>query len=168
MRRLIILRHAKSDWNAGSSDDHARPINARGRDAAPRVAAHLREQGWTPDAVVSSDATRTRQTWERMQPALGDAPEARFTPDLYLAGLDRIRAVLGSLPSDVGTAMVLGHNPGWEDAVYALSGVRVRMTTCNAALLTCEADDWSTAAQASDWTLEAVVRPKELPKTPLA
>jgi phosphohistidine phosphatase SixA len=58
--------------------------------------------------------------------------------------------------------MLIGHNPGWEDAVHQLTGVRAQMTTCNAALLSTDAGAWGEAAQRGDWVLERVVRPKEL------
>ena len=57
-RRLILMRHAKSDWGTGD-DDHDRPLNARGRGDAPRVGEALRELGWVPDLVVLSDSART-------------------------------------------------------------------------------------------------------------
>jgi phosphohistidine phosphatase len=99
-RRLILLRHAKSDWHAGADSDHERPLSARGRDDAPRVGERLSELGWVPEVVWSSDATRTRQTWDRMQPALSAAlparPEVVFTPDLYLATPARIRATIAA------------------------------------------------------------------------
>ncbi|MCA9706374.1 MAG: histidine phosphatase family protein [Myxococcales bacterium] len=161
-RRLILLRHAKSDWNTDAQTDHERPINERGRKAAPRVAERLRTLGWVPQVVCSSDATRTRQTWARMQAVLGGEPQVSFARALYLAGPPEIRAAIGSLPVGVETALVLGHNPGWEDAVYALTGVRVRMTTCNAALMHLRAESWADAAARSDWAFEQVVRPKEL------
>lgn len=165
-RRLILLRHAKSDWHGGADSDHERPLNARGRKDAPRVAEHLAELGWVPRVVHSSDATRTRQTWERMRPALTaavpDPPEVVFTRDLYLAGTAQIRDTIASLPDGIDTAMLIGHNPGWADAVHKLTRVRTRMTTCNAALLSLEAGSWAEAAGRGDWVLEGVVRPKEL------
>ncbi len=160
-RRLIILRHAKSDWNTDAGSDHERPLNDRGRRSAPLVGAHLETLGWVPEVVLSSDATRTRQTWEGMASAFGD-PRVEFTRALYLAGPAEVRAAIGPLSDDVTTAMVIGHNHGWEDVVYELTGVRVRMTTCNAALLTVPADSWSDASARSDWTFETVVRPKEI------
>ena len=161
-RRLILLRHAKSDWHTGADSDHERPLNGRGRKDAPRVGERLAELGWEPRVVRSSDAARTRETWERMRPAFGDPPEVVFTRDLYLANPARIRAAIAELPNDVDTAMLIGHNPGWEDAVHELSGVRERMTTCNAALLSLQAESWADAAERGDWVIERVVRPKEL------
>lgn len=161
-RRLIVLRHAKSDQYSDAPTDHDRPLNARGTQSAPRVAARLAELGWVPQVVISSDALRTRQTWEHMQDALGGTPKVRFVRALYLAGPPEVREALRELPEGVGTAMVIGHNPGWEDVVFGLSGVRVRMTTCNAALLEVEAAGWAEAVGRGDWRLEALLRPKEL------
>ncbi len=161
-RRLILLRHAKSDWHAGADTDHERPLNARGRRDAPRVAGRLAELEWVPQVVRSSDAARTRETWEHMQPALSDRREVAFTRDLYLAAPAQIRATIESLPIGIDTALLIGHNPGWEDGVHDLTGVRARMTTCNAALLSIEAESWGDATRRSDWVLERVVRPKEL------
>jgi phosphohistidine phosphatase len=65
-KRLIIMRHAKSSWTSGASTDHQRPLNKRGRHAAPRIGARLRDIGWIPDMVIASDSERTRETWQRM------------------------------------------------------------------------------------------------------
>jgi len=65
------------------------------------------------------------------------------------------------LTEDISTLLVLGHNPGWEDAVSGLCGMWVRMTTANAALLQSDADDWAQAIEAT-WELVEVLRPKEL------
>lgn len=160
-RRLIVLRHAKSDWDTEAKGDHARPLDERGRRDAPRVARRLHELGWVPQVVVSSDAARTRETWARMKESIGGTPTVTFTNALYLMGIDEIREALRELPDDVETAMVIGHNPGWEDAVHDLSGVRVRMTTCNAALLH-TTGNWADAVSRGDWELQVLLRPKEL------
>ena len=161
-RRLIVLRHAKSDQYSDAPTDHDRPLNPRGLKSAPLVAARLVELGWVPEAVVSSDAERTRQTWTCMRETFGGQPQLRFTRSLYLAGPPEVRQELSDLPGEVRTAMVVGHNPGWEDVVTELSGVRVRMTTCNAAMLEVEAESWAEAVKRPDWTLHSVLRPKEL------
>jgi phosphohistidine phosphatase len=159
MRRVIVVRHAESEPESDGLGDHGRTLHARGRRDAARVGARLRELGWVPQVVVSSDATRTRETWEHMAAALGSAPAVTFTRDLYLMGIDEIRAVLHDLRAEVDTAMVLGHNPGWEDAVHALCGVRARMMPCAAALLRAPADAWPDVAARSSWTLDELVRP---------
>lgn len=133
MRRLVILRHAKSDWERGT-DDHKRPLNARGRRTAPAVGSRLVELGWSPEVVRSSDAQRTRETWALLAPSFPDA-EVEFTRALYLADVEEIGAVIAEIADGVDVALVLGHNPGLSTAVLQLAGVTCEMRTGDAALL---------------------------------
>ena len=163
--RLILLRHAKSAWDTDAATDHERPLNKRGRRDAPRVAAKLAELGWLPERVYSSDSARTKETWDRMKDALspkGSSPEVTFSSELYQAGLEAIRTLIGKGDRKVETILVIGHNPGWEDAVEALTGKAIRLTTCNAVLLSTKAHSWSEALGSGSWKVEHVLRPKEL------
>ena len=163
LRRLIVLRHAKSSWKSGPQTDHDRPLKGRGRRDAPRVGARLAELGWIPEQVLSSDAQRTRETWALMADAFDPPPEVSFRRELYLAGPAAVDAALCALPDDVGCALALGHNFGWEEVVTWLCGEEVGLTTCNAALLSAEGESWMDAlAAAPHWTLHQVIRPKEL------
>ena len=104
---LILTRHAKSSWGNPLSGDHERPLNKRGRNAAPVIAAWLRTNGWLPDEVISSTATRTRETWDRMGLS---ADKICFHRSLYLAEPeDMLIELSGATESKV---MMLGHNPG--------------------------------------------------------
>lgn len=161
--RLIVMRHAKSSWDSEAPNDHARPLSKRGRRDAPRIASRLVELEWIPQYVLSSDAIRTRETYERMLPELPDEPEVEFLPSLYHSGPQDVAASLPLVPEHVSTAMILGHNPGWESVVHWLSGQSIRMTTANAALLQVNADDWTSAlGHRGAWKLVDVIRPKEL------
>ena len=62
MKKLLLLRHAKSSWGAADLTDFERPLNERGRRDAPLVGEFIREQGLRPDLVISSPAQRTRET----------------------------------------------------------------------------------------------------------
>ncbi len=160
-KRIIIMRHAKSSWTSGATTDHQRPLNKRGRRAAPRIAARLRDLGWIPDLVIASDSERTRETWQRMQAEFPQPIAEHFSSDFYHGGLDAIASACTTLTEDTSTLLVLGHNPGWEYAVADLGGQWVRMTTANAALLESDLDDWAETMDAN-WTLVDVLRPKEL------
>ena len=162
-RRLIVLRHAKSSWETEAATDHDRPLNKRGRRDAQRVGKRLAKLGWAPELVFSSDSKRTRETWERMKDGFDDSIEATFTRDLYHAGIGAVRGVLVGVPDSIKTVMTIGHNPGWESVVELLTGKETALTTCNAALLVVEADNWSdAAAMDSCWKLDTILRPKEL------
>ncbi|MEL6180410.1 MAG: histidine phosphatase family protein [Myxococcota bacterium] len=165
--RLLIMRHAKSSWSSSADTDHARPLNNRGRRDAPRMAETLIEMGWVPELVLSSDAQRTRETWEGMREHFTTPITTIFNRTLYHAGLPETAALLRSYETQVQTILVLGHNPGWHAMVAMLSGEDGhKMTTANIALLShavVEPGGWATAIEdRGGWQLHDVLRPKEL------
>lgn len=157
------MRHAKSSWKSDAPNDHARPLNKRGRRDAPRVGAHLAELGWTPDRIVSSDSVRTIETIERMRETLGFDGDVLLTRRLYHASTPAIREVVSELDAGVQTVMLLGHNPGWEDALADLIGEDHTLKTANAALLSRDDTSWSEAIRRDGgWTLRDLIRAREL------
>jgi len=162
MKRLIVLRHAKSAWDTAAPDDHARPLSKRGKRDAPRIGAELARLGYRPSLVLSSTAKRARDTWKRMRDALPDAEEV-LTRELYMAGLSDVRRAVTLSGESHETVLIVGHNPGWEELVSDLCRRDIVMTTANAAVLRSDADSWHDAFDADDaWELETVLRPKEL------
>ncbi|MFT4959136.1 MAG: phosphohistidine phosphatase [Paracoccaceae bacterium] len=105
-RTLILMRHAKSNWDAPVAGDHARPLNDRGRRSATAMGNWMRTQGWIPDQVLSSSSARTRETFAR----LGFVIAGEFTDALYHAGPDQMRQTLAQTSGE--TVLLLGHNPG--------------------------------------------------------
>ncbi len=164
MKRIIVMRHAKSDWNTDAPTDHARPLNRRGRKDAPRVARRLVELGWQPQHILASDANRTRQTYELMAPELGGDVGVEYLRSLYHAGPDRLHEHILGLSDEFATILVLGHNPGWEQVLTWLTGEAASLTTANAALIECEnAETWNAVVEhAGDWTICDILRPREL------
>lgn len=168
MRRLILLRHAKSDRPAGVAD-RERPLNARGRRAAPAVAAHLAQEGLRPDLALVSAAARTRETWAVMASALGD-PETRWLPEIYEAPAERILGVIRQAPDAAGSVIVVGHNPGLGDLAATLAGsgprdARTRLAlefpTAAYAVIDFDTDHWSEIAPGRG-RLERFVRPRDI------
>jgi phosphohistidine phosphatase len=119
-RRLILLRHAKSDWPKDVADLD-RPLAARGvadATAAGPVLAGIA----TPDVVLCSPALRTRQTWQRVSPALDAAPSPRFEPVVYGASVAELVNVIRSVDEDADTVLVVGHEPTMSATATALAG----------------------------------------------
>lgn len=109
--RLILTRHAKSSWGDDSLDDHARPLNGRGRRSAANLGHWLQLQGYLPDRVLSSDSVRTCETWERLSAPLSASPQLTLAPALYLAPAQTILEHVQRV-QDSGVLMILAHNPG--------------------------------------------------------
>jgi phosphohistidine phosphatase len=118
-RRLMLLRHAKSDWPDVA--DHARPLAKRGRHDAPAVGRWLRAHGYLPDVVVCSTARRTRQTWELVAPELGASPLVTFEPRAYEASALTLLYLAQELPSRYRAALLIGHNPATSDLANSLA-----------------------------------------------
>lgn len=116
MKRLILMRHAKSDWSGGPSSDHDRPLNARGRDACSALGAWLRAEELIPDQVLCSSSMRTRETLVRFDLPVGI--QTTETRDLYLASADEILAALQNATGQ--TVLMIGHNPGIGMAAEAV------------------------------------------------
>jgi phosphohistidine phosphatase len=118
--RLLLLRHAKSDWS-GSLGDRDRPLAPRGRKAAPRMGAFMRKKGYVPAAVLCSTAERTKETLDLLLSALGADPKVHYEQALYLAEWPALVAVVQSASAADTPLLVVGHNPGLEQLAIALA-----------------------------------------------
>ena len=157
--RLIIARHAKSSWKNAGVSDHDRPLNGRGRREAPMLGDAIRMAGWVPDVILSSDAQRTQETCEAFRESFPGVP-CHFLRSLYLAHPETLFEEVTSLSPDIGTALLLGHNPGSSEFVSILAGMPVELKTANAALLEYPSDNWAEAALSRAWTLVAHMAPQ--------
>jgi phosphohistidine phosphatase len=118
-RRLILLRHAKSDWP--DVPDRDRPLAKRGRRDAPRIGRWLHEHGYQPDVVVVSAAARTQQTWDLVAPELGGSPAVHFEPRAYAASALTLLYLAQELPARYRTALLIAHNPGLSELAASLA-----------------------------------------------
>jgi phosphohistidine phosphatase len=118
MKTLILMRHAKSDWDHPGLPDAERPLNRRGRMAAGEIGAWLDSRGLVPQVALVSAAVRTRETWEKVAERLPGAPEAKFLPELYHASPAVMLGALRTHGGRAGRVMMVGHNPG----IAALAG----------------------------------------------
>ncbi|MER5435426.1 histidine phosphatase family protein [Streptomyces sp. NPDC002588] len=121
LRRLVILRHAKSAWPEGVPD-HQRPLASRGRRDAPAAGRALAEADCLPDLALCSTAVRARQTWDLASAEWGTPPPVRFDRRLYAAGVPDLLAVVRETPAEAETLLLVAHNPGLEELVLALAG----------------------------------------------
>jgi phosphohistidine phosphatase len=151
MKRLYLLRHAKSSWDDESLADHDRPLSSRGRDAADAIGRYLREHEIAPELVLCSSAARTRETLARI------GLDGEIDRDLYGASASALLARVRALPPSVGSVLLIGHNPGMHDLSLALTGEPADKYPTGA-LAAIELGDW----RAGSGRMIAFVRPREL------
>ena len=127
MRRLMLLRHAKTETDAPGGRDRDRRLEDRGRKDAARIGEWIAHHPPFPDAVLVSPAVRARQTWDLAWEAMKDRvdePDVELVPDLYGADpaqlLETIRTA--TIPGDPKRLMLVGHNPGMHELALMLMG----------------------------------------------
>ena len=152
MRRLLLLRHAKSSWSQPGASDHDRPLTRRGQEAAPRIGAYLARHGLIPDCVLCSTAKRARETWERVAAEASAAPPPTFTEQLYNASPRALIDVMRHAEAEAGSLLVVGHNPGLQEVATQLiaSGdledrerLREKLPTGGLVVIDFAIEDWS-------------------------
>jgi phosphohistidine phosphatase len=121
MKRLTVMRHAKSDWGDPQLDDFNRPLNERGWKAARRIGRELKERDFRFDLVLASPAARVRETIDGVQEKFDFAGPIRFDERLYLASETSLLALVRDLPEAVHGPMLVGHNPGLHQLVLSLA-----------------------------------------------
>jgi phosphohistidine phosphatase len=164
VKRLLILRHAKSSWGDPALADFDRPLAPRGRRAAKSIRKHLELGAVEIDLVLCSPARRARETLARIEKALGNAM-VELDETLYGAGSDPLLARLRKVPDGVGSVLLIGHNPGLHDLALRLApdAARLHEGFPTAALATLEVDaaSWGELGRAGSRLVDYVV-PREL------
>ena len=156
-------------------EDFDRPLNARGRAAAPRMGAYMKSKHYEPRLVLSSSAVRTRETLDLVMPYFSPAPKVRALKTLYLAEWSTILKTLQEVPKDTPSVLVVGHNPGIERLAVALAlnpfgaaewgraeNLAEKFPTAALAVFDFDANDW-TSVKPGQGRLLDFVRPKDLP-----
>ena len=161
MKTLFILRHAKSSWKDESLQDFDRPLNGRGRKAAELIGTLMKKQKLVPDLVLSSPAIRARETIEIVMKAAKLAVELRYDQRIYEAGPVQLLEVISQIEEEKKSALLVGHNPGLEDLLNALTGQAQHMSTACLAKIDLKANKWSKAL-AEKGSLDWIVKAKDL------
>ncbi|CAN7329738.1 histidine phosphatase family protein [Bradyrhizobium sp. LjRoot220] len=180
MRRLMLLRHAKTEHDAPSGQDQDRRLDDRGRLDAAAVGGWIGRHLPVPDTVLVSTAVRTLQTWEIVRQAMQDAakdfvpPQVEFLAELYGADPTHLLQIVRvAEAADSRRLMVIGHNPGMHELALALSGsgdaaakkaLEHNLPTSGLAILDFAIEDWSEVAFRRG-TLVRFISPKLLKQT---
>jgi phosphohistidine phosphatase len=143
MKTLLVLRHAKSSWRESELADHDRPLNKRGKRDAPRMGELMRVEGLLPELILTSSAKRALNTAKLVAEACGFDGEIQVSRDLYAAGPEEFISALCALSDELETVMVVGHNPGLEELVEALTEEAPAMPTAALAQIALDIERWA-------------------------
>lgn len=160
MKTLLLLRHAKSSHKDKTLSDIERPLNERGIGDAKLIGGVLRRKKLKPDLIICSPSERTRQTVALMLRSARPKVEVKFDDRVYEASASVLFTVLKQI-TESNTVMLIGHNPGLEDLLEALTGASVRLPTAALACIKLNVDQWN-KVRAETGHLVYRVRPKEL------
>jgi phosphohistidine phosphatase len=167
MKTLTLLRHAKSGWDDPSLSDFARPLNARGRDAARAMGRELRALGLAWDRVLASPAARVTETIDGLRESYG-AIAPVYDEGIYLASLDALLDIVRATDDACASLLVVGHNPGMERLALLLSRggplhdeVALKYPTGALAEIAFAIDHWRDVGE-SGGTLARFLRPRDL------
>ena len=145
MKKLTLIRHAKSDWHSPVNSDFDRPLNGRGQKAAPLIGQRMAERGCVPDLLISSPAKRARQTAKKISEQI-DYPETEiiFREEIYEAGLNTLIDLINQLDDSNAEVILIGHNPGFSDLGQWLSTEAPDwLPTCGLLELEVPISDWA-------------------------
>lgn len=145
MKKLTIVRHAKSSWKDTGLSDDKRPLNRRGERDAPVMGERIHEHGIRPSLIISSPATRAWTTARIIAEAINYPREfLQKEDDLYLASLDEILDVVVAQDNGFNNLMIVGHNPGLTNfANFLIPGLTNNLPTAGVVSVEIEQDDWS-------------------------
>jgi phosphohistidine phosphatase len=170
LKKLILLRHAKSGWDDPVPRDFDRPLNGKGRRGARPGGPHAREIGITFDQVIASPALRVTETLDEFAGGYGKMPNPSFDRRIYLASAQALLEVIQGADDKAGAVLLVGHNPGLEDLVFLLvpegedearEQVEEKYPTASIAEITLAVDHWADTEIGSG-TLDRFTRPRDL------
>ena len=170
MPRLFLLRHAKSSWAVPGQRDFDRPLNGRGRAAAPLIGRFLMEGGHAPERVLCSPAARTRETLDAVLPFLPATVTVDFVRELYEASVEGVFKAITDHAGEAGQLLVVGHNPSIHMLALSLARagdpeqrarLRAKYPTAALTVIDLPGDTWS-AIRPGGGAVVAFVTPSDL------
>jgi phosphohistidine phosphatase len=145
VKKIILVRHAKSSWDSGARSDIERPLNNRGKKDAPFMAAKLKEIVGEIDGSIKSPSRRTTQTSKPFHEIFEISAENDLTDqNLYHGTTDDILDAIRGLPESWNSVLLFAHNPGMTYTAHYFGGSEIfNVPTCGILIVESESNDWA-------------------------
>jgi len=142
MKRVYLIRHAKSSWKDMSLDDFDRPLNKRGKANAPMMGERLSVKGVKPDLIISSPAKRAKMTAEVLAEKVTYEKEILFDDDIYDAFIEDLEDILRAVSDSNRCIFLIGHNPELNDLVQHYVHFDENLPTCGIVEIEFDCEAW--------------------------
>ena len=157
LRKIILLRHAKSSWEDPSLGDFDRPLSKRGMNDTKLMKVHITSLVREVDEIYSSPSIRTSQTIKQLAPEFS---HVKYLENLYLADVSIVLSLLKSIQTRIKTVMIVGHNPCIQETMEIIWKRPVKkFPTCTAAVFSLK-NDWGKRAVPTG-NLEKFIKPRD-------
>jgi phosphohistidine phosphatase len=162
MKTLLLMRHTKSSWKDDKLSDHERPLKKRGKKDAKLIAKVIKKNDLVPDLILSSSATRAKDTVEVLADALKYKGKTKFIDKLYMGEPQDFIDALHEVDNKNNIVLVVGHNPGLEAYLQIIDGDIQAVPTGGLGYLVLVLDDWKDISLETMGDLIGFWRPKDL------
>lgn len=142
MKKLYMIRHAKSSWSDITLDDFDRGLNKRGKESVKLMGSRLKERGVTPDIIISSPALRAKTTAEVIAKKIGYGKNTVFKDEIYEAEPETLHRILTQIDDKYNSAFLFGHNPGFNMLAEEYVGFEENIPTCGIVEIAFNCDSW--------------------------
>ncbi len=162
MKTIFLLRHAKSSWKDARLSDIDRPLNKRGKEAAPEMAGYMLKAGILPQLIISSPAKRAFNTASIIAPAIGyEEQNIKIEMNLYGANTGEIHQIIQQLENGLDKVMLVGHNPGFTQMLSFYTDEELdNLPTCGLLQIDFNVSDWK-SIQPKSGIFKLKLRPKK-------
>lgn len=158
------MRHGKSSWKDDKLEDHERPLKKRGRKDSNRIAKVIEKSNLVPDLILSSSATRARETAEIVAETLSYKQDIVYLDELYMGEPQNFIDALINLDTEYNTVLIVAHNPGLEAYLQIIDGEIEAVPTAGLGHLVLMIDDWKALSFDTMGDLLGFWTPKALKK----
>ena len=162
MKKIFLMRHAKSSWKDSNIPDHDRPLKKKGEKDVKAMGKLLKSKKLSPDFIYCSSAKRAKQTADLFKDVIDYKGKIDYLDKLYMAEVPDLISVVKKAPKKSKCVMVIGHNPGLEAFLQMLTGKVETLPTSTIAYISVPIDEWSDLNNEVEGKLKKLWRPKDL------
>ncbi len=142
MKKVYLIRHAKSSWKDFSLDDFERPLSKRGKSDAPLMGAKLHDKKVVPDTILSSPAVRAKTTAEIIAKKIGFEKEIVYKKDIYKASATTLHQILTKIADKKSIVFLFGHNPSLNELAESYIHFNENIPTCAVVEIAFDCNSW--------------------------